>query len=168
MNNNEIERFAEKHQQFSKFHIDICRLEEEWVEQPNMVERASDRFAIAKREAAIAEDALELIEAQLKMKVMRDPVKYGLDKPTVDAIKATVLVQPQYREARNAVIDANYRVDKLKGDLTTLEHRKKGLETLASLWSQSYFSTPRAPAGMQAKLEQSKMEKAFSHPPIKP
>lgn len=157
---NEKAQFAERHEEFSKFHIDLTRLEEEWVNQPEMVERVSDKYVIAKKDCAIAEDNQELVEAQLKMKVMRDPQKFGLDKPTVDAIKATVQVQPQYREARLAVIEATYRVDKYKADLNTLEHRKKGLEKLVDLWTQSYFSTPRI--GRTIHKDQ-----AFSHKPVK-
>jgi len=124
--------------------IDMNRLDEEWRDQPRLYYEWASHLAEARRDAAEAANSLKATEADLKSAIRNNPVAYGLgEKPTVDAINAAVVAQPDYTLAAKEVLDADYAVDLIGAAVKALDHRKKALENLVDLHGQSYFSTPR-------------------------
>jgi hypothetical protein len=137
-----------------EIHPDPNRLDEEWVKQIRL--RTSYGFdrAEARRELAIAKAELEVTEAELKLAIRANPVKFELDgKVTEDAIKSTVPVQQEFQEAKERVRDAQYEVDMLDAALEAIDDRKYALKDLVQLRMSNYFGEPRAPAGAREDME---------------
>ena len=124
--------------------IDLNNLEREWVEHVSKVREFTERSAETKRKEAEAKATMELAEATLLRDIRSNPDKFGLaPKPTEGAIKNCVLYQKRYKDAERAYIQAKYDNDLVDAAVKTLDHRKRALENLVSLWSQGYFATPR-------------------------
>src|SRR4051812_6934886 len=70
------------------FRIDKGRLEEEWSEHGDNFSEVASWLAKAKRNAAKAKAALELVDAELFMAVTSSPESFDLEKSTEHLVKA--------------------------------------------------------------------------------
>ncbi len=142
------------------YDIDLNRLDDEWINQPKMYFKFSERLTDAKEELErckgrieIAGDELKEIKARLSLRIRKNPKKFFGDegKPTETAIENRILVHPLYAKAKAVIyqldeklIAANKKVSTYYSAVHTLDHRKAALERLVSLHGQNYFATPRA------------------------
>ena len=55
----------------------------------------------------------------------------------------TIIIQQGYKEAQQEYIAGKHSVDVVQAVVTTLDHRKRALESLVTLHGQDYYSTPR-------------------------
>jgi len=60
------------------------------------------------------------------------------------------------------VIQARHKADVLQGMISTLEQRKKAMESLLSLLMGEFFSVPKLPSGGAKRIHESKAERAFN------
>lgn len=139
------------------FGIDKYRLDDEWINQPKryfkwalQLEEARDDFETVKAEFDVAKSEVDLA-------IRTNPNDYDLPKVTDKAIAAVMIVQPEYKEAQQAVFTARHRVGVLQAAVTSLDHRKKALEKLVDLHGQKYFASPRA--SEQSREAMGKVEK---------
>lgn len=124
--------------------IDLGRLEEHWLQQPRLYGKKAARLADAKLELSTVKAQLEVTEAEVKLHIRRYPNKHGFKGRVTDSVvKELVLLDKTYRDAQRKVHDAQHVVDVLTGAINTLEHRKRTLENLVTLYGQDYFSKPK-------------------------
>lgn len=124
--------------------IDENALDEEWVNHPTKFHKYALRLANAKTMLAESKASLDVVEAEISLRVRKNPLKYGMDgKITEAVINATVLLNPKYQEALTEVTNAKHKVDILQAAVDALEHKKRALENLVTLHGQSYFASPR-------------------------
>lgn len=145
--------------------IDLGNLEQEWVRQPKLYGRYSAKLADAKKDLSEAKAAEEVAEADVKRRIRRNPSKYGINKITEPAVKEAMILHPLYQKAVTAVNEAKHAVDVLEGLVNTLDHRKRTLENLVSLFGMNYFARPQSPKGhsreMESKVQMSNRPKAI-------
>ncbi len=134
--------------------IDLTQLERQWVEQPKLAEKFSDRLAFAKRKLAQAEQEREETAARVKLDIRKKPEEYGLDKVTEASVQEALVVSQQYKDAGDKVIEAKFQVDWLVGRVSTVSTRKTALENEVQLWLAAYFSTPKAPTEARDKMRE--------------
>lgn len=126
------------------FDLDKHQLDEEWINQPELYYVHSTNLTEAKRDYELSKSKLELVSAEIKMDIRKNPSNYGLDKVTEDAIKTALVLSNEYKEQDKATIESKYKVDSLQAIVDALDHRKKALENLVHLFGMNYFSTPKA------------------------
>lgn len=129
--------------------ISLDTLEADAIRQVEMIGRATRLAAELKRTHAEAKNALDLVEAKLKRAIRSNPEKYGVPngKTTEGSINEAMVAHPDYQSAERAVIEAKYQLDLIDGVLTSLDHRKRMIETEVELWKSSYFAKPNIQAG---------------------
>lgn len=132
--------------------IDRNSLDDEWVEQPGLYHRYAVALADAKQELDYEKANLDLVKAELDADIRTDPEAYGLARTTESAIESTILTQKRYRVAQKKVREAKHRVDVLSAAVGALDHRRKALENLVSLFLADYYSKPKAPDGAREKM----------------
>lgn len=132
--------------------IDLARLEEHWVEHPKLYQQYADMLAQAKKKQDEANRLFELAEADAKMTVRKNPAKYGVTKLTDGAVKEVYVKVRAYQDALLAVNKAKHRVDVLVAAINSLEHRKRALENLVTLFGQNYFSRPQVSKAANSKF----------------
>lgn len=123
--------------------IDLSRLEVECMKQPRRLKKHTDLLAEANKDVAEAKANLEVVEADVKRAIRRNPNKYDIHKITEGAVSEAMVISKRYREAKWAVIEAEHTVDVLKGSVKSLDHRKGMIEGAITLHGQGYFSKPR-------------------------
>jgi hypothetical protein len=62
-------------------------------------------------------------------------------------------MQDQFKSSQAELFDQKHQVDLLQAVVTSLDHRKRALESLVSLHGQDYFSSPRADSSNQETID---------------
>ena len=122
--------------------IDLFRLDEEWIEQPELFHTYAQKLADANSEFDTAKAGLEVTKAELDREIRQNPDSFELSKLTEPLITSTVLIQPEYSKANRILIEARHTRDILQATVNALDHRKKALEKLVELHGRDYFAVP--------------------------
>ena len=125
--------------------IDEFRLDEEWLRQPKMYGSVATDLADAQKAYSEARAELEVTKSECELSIRRKPSKYGLEKVTEATVSAALGAHDSVSKATAAVIDAKHAVDVLNAVVHALDHRKKALENLVSLFLADYYSKPHSP-----------------------
>lgn len=135
------------------FDLDPNLLDEEWVRQPVLYHHYAIELANARAELERLRAARDVTTAELDKNIRAVPEEFGLLKITEGGVQQTVILQPRYQEADQAVRDAKHAVDISQVAVDTLDHRKKALEKLVDLRLADYFSTPRASGVSKERMD---------------
>ena len=132
--------------------IDLHRLDEEWAMQPQLYMKYSELAAQAQLDRDKAKERLDIVRAEIDDKIRINPLEYGApvdknDNPKLTEawISGTIILQPEYREASDAISQENYKMNIFKAAVSAFDHRKKALENEVNLWSGGYWSAPNLP-----------------------
>lgn len=134
----------------SPFDIDPKRLDLMWLQQPRLARKAGVREADARHEYAQAKARLDIVAAQLALKIRKNPSGYDLRaKPNADEIQAAVTIEPEYQKAVTALNRRKYELDVATAETTAFVDRRKALERLVDLMSLDFHSErePRSKTG---------------------
>lgn len=124
--------------------IDKNILDDEWINQPKLYLHWAEQFEDAKNTLREVETELGLTKAEIELDIRQNPDNYELSKVTEGAISATLVLQPSYKQAQEVVLTTKHRVGILQQVIIALDHRKKALENLVSLYGREYFAVPQA------------------------
>lgn len=146
--------------------IDPLRLDQEWMGQPRLYHEYARKLADCRMVLDEAKNSLEILEAELYLKISQNPEEFELPKTTEAVIKSAVVSQLTYQEALVQIVQAKHDVAVYEAAVTALEHRKRALEKSVDLLLADYFSAPKAarPASKEA-MEQA--DKKLNRPRAK-
>ena len=131
----------------SIFEIDPDRLDEACLTHSEVYYEWAEKLAIAREDTARAKAALEVVEAELTVKLHKDPEIFGLDKaPTIPVAKALILSNKKYIAANDKLHEANLRTAMIQAKVSALDHRKRMITLAVELHLANYRSTPRIPS----------------------
>jgi len=125
--------------------IDQNDLDKEWVNQPSLYYKYATDLADAKQDLEEAKSDFDVVKAELDQTIRSFPEKYGLAKLTEAGVASAIPNQDRYKTARDNIIARKHDVDILEAAVSALDHRKKALENLVSLFLANYYSSPKAP-----------------------
>lgn len=128
----------------SSFAVNLDKLDEEWVEQPDLFHRYATAAADARLLLEEVKQELEVVKAELDKDIRDRPNHYGLEKLTENIVSNTITLQPKFTECQKRLNRARYDLDIVQAAVTACDHRKKALEHLVFLHGQQYFASPRA------------------------
>lgn len=126
------------------YEIDQYNLDKEWLEQPKLYHEHAIDLVNARKGLEQKKGDFDVVKAELSQTIRGDPAKYGIDKVTEAVVANMIILQREYETANDAVIDARHNVDIYQAAVTTIDHRKRALESLVTLHGQDYFSAPKS------------------------
>jgi hypothetical protein len=148
--------------------IDGDRLDEEWMSQPTLYYDFAVRLAESKAALVEAKANVDVVRAEISLKIRNDPAKYAVAKLTEKSLEERVEMHARVREAEAAHNQARLDTDILQAAVTALDHRKKALESLVYLHGANYHSEPKArtPEAKEAveKIARAKVRKPMPDP----
>lgn len=147
MNEQTRERLNDLRQRLS---IDPYDLETECVGQSSLFAEVGDLATEARSVAKKAKDTLDFTRADLSFKIRKEPAKYGLEKTTEASIEATIIIQAEYQQAANAVIETQRVADAFNVLQDSVAQRKSMLKDLVSLFIYNYYMS-RAEMGSERR-----------------
>lgn len=125
--------------------INKYKLDDELVEQPQRYYNWAKLEAKAADEVALLKDKVEIVKAEVEIRIRKHPTAYDLpDNPKEALIKAAVLIQPKVKRINKKLLKAMKTHRLLTKAEKSFEHRKKSLEGLVSLNIQMHFATPKS------------------------
>ncbi len=147
------------HDQHEFFDVDRNDLASDWFGHTKVYwgfaeEAVNLKLELDRAEAAlkVREDEVKLVDAELYLAIRADPASFGIEKGTEPEVKACVLVQKKYREAKQAVYDATEKVNRkehaygmAKARVYTMDNKKSTLENVTKLRLSNFWSEPQAP-----------------------
>lgn len=138
------------------FAIDRDSLDLELEKQPSLYFYYAEKLAASKLEYEQEKQELEAVKAQLYMDMVSNPDKYDLGKTTEKAIEMKIATETRYKKVQKRLIELKGEVDALNAAIVALDHKKKALESLTSLWIGSYWSEPNLKGDREVVEERSK------------
>lgn len=120
--------------------IDPNYLDVEFLTHSEVFMRYAKLSSVAKRDASFAEEKLKTIRSQIIKRC-----KESGDKHTETTLEATYRLDPEYIEAKDELINANYTADLMSNAVFAFQSRKTALENLVRLYATSYNSGPEEP-----------------------
>lgn len=123
-----------------EFRIDPERLDTEWLKQPQLSRKLGEEEADARHAQTRAKNRLALVEAQLTLRVRKNPQAYGLDKATEASIAAAVTEHSEYQSALREYEDATHKANLASALTTAAVDRRKSLENLVELQQLNYIA----------------------------
>jgi len=125
--------------------IDKYNLDEEWVKQPESYEEAARMLAEATFDYDEMKAKFEVVKAEAELDIRDFPKKYKMKVPVREAaVKLKVILHPRVQKFRRILNRRKRSVGYIQGLVTSLDHKKKGLEKMCDLDARDYFSKPRA------------------------
>ena len=118
-------------------------LSSEWLEQPSIYIYYAETHAKALYMKEKISNYLDLVQAQLDSEIRRDWEKHFDKAPTETAIKNWILKQEKYKKALDKYQKASYKVNLMQSVKVALDHRKKALENLVTLFVSGFHSEPK-------------------------
>ncbi len=129
--------------EFCMTEVDILNLEKECAIQPRMVFKYVRMLNDTNMDIAQAKSDMALTDAEIGECIRADPSDYNLpEKVTVSAAEATILLQPEHKEALLKLLVLQKRKGILDAAVKALDHKKSMLEQEVKLHGQNYFATP--------------------------
>ena len=131
-------------EEFDIFTVDELLLDKEWTNHPKQYFKYAIMLDEAQSKERRAKQRLEEVEASIGFAIRTNPKKYKLPGTTEACIKASVLLQPEYKGALKKLNKRTDRTSTLKSVISSLDKKTKALENAVRLHGQSYFSVPKA------------------------
>jgi hypothetical protein len=122
--------------------INEHRLDQEWVNQPQLFMQYAQAAREARAEVDEAKERLKLTEAEVDSHVRQTTLKM-----TEAAVKAAILQHPRYQEANKQYLEAKNSCEILDVAVEGFHQRKAALENLVRLYGMEYYSMPKAESG---------------------
>ncbi len=122
--------------------ININHLDQAAIDQPTLYAEWAEKWADAVMKRDQLKEQLSAVKAEADDSIRANPKGYGwtLDKaPTEAWVAAQVIQHKKVVKVSEDYLNAQYAVNMLSVGKEALEHRRKSLEILTSLYASSYF-----------------------------
>lgn len=126
----------------SEFSINELNLIGEWKKQIDLVEDYGEQLAVAKENYETLKRKVKVVEAEIRLEILRDPKSFGVEKPNIDTVNSLIAVNVGVEDAYEKMYAAKHKMDLLQVAIDTLHDRRKGLENASSLFIGKYWSMP--------------------------
>ena len=152
-------RTMKKKKKKNPFGINKFALDKEWERQPELYIKYAEELAEAKTTLDKCKTRHDSTCAMVSMEIRKSPEDFNVQKVTDASVNAAILLDKRVKLKKKRVIEARYRVSLLDAAVGACEHRKKTLENLVNLWSQSYFAEPRVDGKTMNRMEDKRKRK---------
>lgn len=129
--------------------IDPEQLDVECVRQADLYFKYAERAIMARGEADRLKLKLDVLRAELELKVRKSPRRYELDRVTDASVRAVVDAMPKFVEANVEWFRARDDAMILDKAVMAMDVKQRMLQKLIDLHGQSYFAGPSAPRDLK-------------------
>lgn len=131
--------------------IDLGQLEVELAQHSRLWKAASNELREAKRRKRKAASRQKVVEAEIRLKIIRHPKEFGIVKGTEKEVDAVLTTHEKVVGAIEKLHEAEYEIDIYQAQVTAREERRRNLEDLVKLHGQDYFAVPRMSGSPEIK-----------------
>ena len=121
--------------------IEEYSLEKEWLKQPSLFLKYSEKTAEADSIRKKAKENLDVISAEIDLAIRHEAAEEG-EKITEKIVSNRVILNKEYQEALKEVRESDYNYALLIAAVRAMDQKKAALENLVKLLMAGYFSSP--------------------------
>jgi len=132
--------------------IDESALDLEWLGQPALMLKYTQALAKARREVDRLKEKLSVTKAELDQKIRKRPDNFDIEKITETVIQNTIILQVDYQDDMNDLIEAQYEQQMLQGAVSAVDQKKQALENMVKLYGQQYFAGPKVSRDLEQEV----------------
>lgn len=144
--------------------IDESALDVECLGQASLMMRYSREHAKAEREVSRLKEKMRVVQATLDKDIRTNPSQFKIDvKITEAVVMNAILVDGEYQDLTNELIEAQYEEKMIKGALESIKQRKDMLQELVRLHGQHYFAGPSIPRDLSHEAKQRHQTEVSNH-----
>lgn len=140
---------------FSYFDLDETQLDKAWLDQARHFLEASLAVADRRADCDRAKALIDSVTAEVCLEIRKSPDEFDLDKATDKGVEAAATCNVRVKKAQEKYIVAKHALDRAVAVVNALEHRKRALENLVSLFGMNYYADPKA----RTKEDREEMER---------
>ena len=133
--------------------IDVNALDVEWAGQARLMLQYAKHAAKTRLEVEQVKEKLDILRAELDMKIRVDPEKFGIVKLTESVVSSTIITQKEYVTTNEEYLLIQYENNMAQGAVKALDGKKTALENLVKLHEQQYFAGPSVPRDLSKEWE---------------
>jgi len=133
--------------------IDVDALDVEWAGQARLMLQYAKLASNTRLEVERIKEKLDILKAELDMKIRLDPEKYGIVKLTESVVSSTIITQKEYISVNEEYLLLQYENNMAQGAVKALDGKKTALENLVKLHGQQYFAGPSVPRDLSKEWE---------------
>jgi hypothetical protein len=115
-------------------------LDTECMNQPSLHQQIGEQQTKARNLYQKAKSRLKFVEADLATKIRANPSAYHVDKTTKEVVENIVVLQPEYKQADDDLIEISDVLAMLDVIVGSIDDRKSMLRDLVTLRVHSYYS----------------------------
>ena len=124
--------------------LDSDELDKEWIKQSSLYLKYSSLHADAIAERDKCKEELEVVKAEILVDLQSNFDNYGFDKKPTDSVaKSYIETEKEVIAFNKKLIELNKDVNILQAARAALDHKKKALENLTTLWVQNWHAEPK-------------------------
>jgi len=138
--------------------IDKYDLDGEWLKQPIIFSKWSMEYSQAILERDRAKQKVELVRAQLDLKIRSNPKDYGLEKVTESSVNSIISLEKEYKDALEELNQAVYNLSVMSAAKEAIDQKRAALENLTKLFLAGYWAE-----GKSVEKEREKMSEQTAH-----
>lgn len=134
--------------QINKFSLD-----DEWTKQPNLFHKWSTELSQIEMERDRAKEKIELVRAELDLKIRSDPDSFNLSKVTEASVQSAIVTSEGYQKAVDEYLKLKYNHKVIQSAIESLNHKKYALDNLVRLYLSEYYLKESPPKDRNAMLD---------------
>jgi hypothetical protein len=142
--------------------IDPGALDIEACQQAELFFKWAERAIDARHEYDQAKFRMGVKEADLAIRIRKEPSKFGIAKVTDKSVDAAISKHPEYQEAHEDYLDARRNSMLLDKAVDAMEQKKRMIEVMITLHGQSYFAGPSVPRDIVSAFHEKTKEREES------
>jgi len=120
-------------------------LDVEWCRQSSLFAKYCEKQVTARDTVDRLKHQLDVLEAELGLKIRNDPASYGLEKVTEAGVQSVMLLNKKRAALHESLLQARYELEIVQSAVRALDQKKSALENLVRLGGQNYFAMPSVP-----------------------
>jgi|SRR5690625_8181 len=140
--------------------IDPNQLDTEWLEQSTLTLKYTQHEAHCRKVLDTLKSELDILKADLDLKIRSNPSDFGLSKTTETAIGNAILSVKDFTDKQAEVREAEYELNMAQAAVRSIYAKKDALENLVRLFGQQYFAGPSVPRDISKEWEDKQRQKS--------
>jgi len=131
--------------------LDLNNLDTEWADLPDQFHKYSEEGDLLDSEIKIKKLQLEILEANLDLKIRANPKTFQIDKLTETIVKSTIRADLKWQEESLEILELEKQRKLMASACRALEMKRDALKNIQSLYLSEFYVAPSDPEKKQER-----------------
>jgi hypothetical protein len=120
-------------------------LDKQWADLADQFHNYSEEGDLIESEIKFKKLELELLEADLDLKIRNKPADFNIDKLTESGVKSSIRMNQIWRDLNYEILELEKQRKLMASACRALEMKKEALKSIQALYLSEFYIAPSAP-----------------------